>query len=153
MPNHYGHAILAIPDPLRGEEDDDLAARLAAWLAVDPCERVRPMPAELRSMCAPMTDASRAIDWAERAWGTKWGFYELQRPVRVPGDAHAVLITGCTAWGPPKDDVRDLIAAEIVRLGALRVRWTGINSHDDTFVHLGEWRRVEGSMGVIVRVA
>jgi hypothetical protein len=139
MPNHYTNVIQIIQDTGRDEaEVDSFGDRLREWFASDPCERVRPMPAEYRSK--DMRD-ERWYNWAisEQGWGTKWGMYDKKPPVVLPGDSHAWMLMGCTAWGPPNDETRDAIAEALLKLGAERVRWSGIDPYDDTFKELGEW--------------
>lgn len=132
MPNHYT-TILEFEAPVENihkifKNGDNL------------CEMVMPMPAILRKSCTgfmeftingervrvntwykddtterPLTEAERAeiaatgssdwYEWANKNWGTKWGTYNTQ----VSPDE----ITFDSAWGPPTDEVMQLICDKL----------------------------------------
>ncbi|HEX4935791.1 MAG TPA: hypothetical protein VFV33_21575 [Gemmatimonadaceae bacterium] len=127
------------------DDPNDLGADLIEWVKVDPCQRVAPMPEEIRPN-GPFSKDERWYDWACATWGTKWGLYEIAKPVQLPGDTGAWQVVACSAWGPPNEQTRDLIAAALLNLGAQRVRWTGIDPYDDTFDDLGEWPAAGGGV-------
>ena len=125
MPNHYTNILLVHP----GEAmPDDLIASLKGW-AHDVMCRLRPPP------------AIGAADWVREHWGVNRDLYDIKNPVLIPGDCLAVMLTFCSAWGPPHDGMRALMCRDIVENhGASCVVWIGMDPSDSSTTILTQWR-------------
>ena len=140
MPNHYTNIVIAFRGFRDGFDDLDMVAELTRreWLTL-PLQRVMPMPKELEGTQSPR-DTPNWYDWQLENRGVKWDAYEVQPPLSLPGDSHAVQLTFCTAWIAPNEAVRDLLVRELLdEYGAGRVVWMGLNPYDDSFEVLGQW--------------
>jgi hypothetical protein len=132
VPNHYTNLLYVFEGP----DAPDLVHQitLRGW-GENPFNRVAPMPAELKYGY----DNAR-YDWEIANRGCKWDAYDMQAPIRLPGDVGAVQITFCSAWNPPNTHVRGLLARELLNdYGASRVVWVGLQPFNDTFEFRGEW--------------
>jgi hypothetical protein len=139
MPNHYTN-ILFVYDGY--EEVRDLATELVAreW-GTKPFDRAVPMPAELNGTQSPR-DNPNWHDWQIANRGVKWDAYDVQAPVRLPGDSMVTQITFCSAWNAPNEAVRDAMVAELFEVyGASRVVWLGLDPYDDSHAIIGIWQR------------
>lgn len=152
MPNHYTHVVTCFPRYVDDDRDDDaLTDQLTAW-ATDGCARVRPMPEALRETRSPTLRPDHALiaehgadnwyDWQRQNWGIKWGIYDVQAAKDLPGDGGPCIVTFCTAWGPPNEEVRALLLAELHTF-AEGVTWVGMDPRDHTATILHQDPREE----------
>lgn len=129
MPNHYQHVITcyaSIPD---GADDYALDTDKAkAWLT-DCMKRLAPQPSEL-SHQDPRFLSDGAYDWRREHWGTKWDLYSIDAR-ELPGDGRPLVLTFCTAWGPPHEDMRALMVCDLQKV-AQSITWIGLNPYDNS---------------------
>lgn len=74
-----------------------------------------------------------AADWYEwniKNWGTKWGTYDT-KVHEMGGDGSPVLIEFQSAWGPPTEEMMELITAYLCKTYRLAsIKWIGHNPYD-----------------------
>jgi len=123
MPNHYTNMAIVYPGDVYGRA---LVAALRGW-AKDAFVRVMPPPSP-----EEMAEQGGGDLWARKNWGCR-DCYDVAEPVELPGDCGAVLISFCTAWGPPNERMLALLSGEIVQTkGARKVVWLGLDPYDSS---------------------
>lgn len=131
MPNHYTNIVIAqcahhIEDP----DEFDLDAALTEW-ATDMLDRLLPPPQEVKSQI-PHVLSDAEYDWRLKNHGTKWCTYNIAKPVGIPGDCFASMISFCTAWSAPCEEIIRLAIADAKTRGLHILSWTGLDPYDDT---------------------
>lgn len=144
MPNHYTNQLIIVND-YDAEESPDWRDILKDFYLPeegpkDILNHVFPMPEELRGTKSP-GDSPNWYDWAWDNWGTKWGTYDQQEPVDIPGDTFGVSWSFVTAWSAPNEESRRRICQWLAEHGAQKVIWIGIDPYDDTASVLGEYEK------------
>lgn len=143
MPNHYcNHLVLwASYDEggrARLEDLDDEA--WAAWVMSRPLNRLRPEPDDIKHP-NPQYMSDESMMWRRANWGTKWDLYGPSSVLPMQGDFSNKVVEFETAWGPPNDSMRRLLARDICdRFGCQRVIWFGFDPFDDSVGLLMDYR-------------
>lgn len=141
MPNHYTN-MLVLTDIEWDESNEDPEYVPGAWAlkgwAEKPLNRAMPMPVELEGT-EGMGPGPNWYDWQVKNRGCKWDAYDVAEPVTLNGDSWSTLQVFVTAWGPPNEACRNLMAAELHERGFKSVMWLGVNPYDMTSKLIQQW--------------